>query len=225
MVSRLIIQNVAWLIFMAALLFVPAGTVRWPAAWVFLAEMGTLGLVVGLWLGRYDPQLLAERLSSPIQRRQATWDKFLIVAFLLLWSGWLVLMALDAARYRFSHVPFPLQAIGSLGILLSVYVGYLTFRANSYAAPVVKIQKERGQRVVTTGPYRYVRHPLYAGALLFLLGTPLLLGSWHGLAAAPLMVAVLAIRIVLEERTLRMELDGYAEYAGNVRYRLVPLIW
>ena len=225
MVSRLIIQDVAWLIYMAALLFVPAGTVRWPAAWVFLAEMGTLGLVVGLWLVRYDPQLLTERLSSPIQRRQATWDKFLIVAFLLLWSGWLVLMALDAARYRLSHVPFRMHAVGGLGILLSVYVGYLTFRANSYAAPVVKIQKERGQRVITTGPYRYVRHPLYAGALLFLLGTPLLLGSWYGLAAAPLMVAVLAIRIVLEERTLRIELDGYAEYAGNVRYRLVPLIW
>lgn len=89
----------------------------------------------------------------------------------------------------------------------------------------MKIQKARGQKVVTTGPYRYVRHPMYAGAVLFFLGTPLLLGSWYGIALAPLLIAVLAVRTLLEERTLGAELEGYTEYAARVRYRLIPLIW
>ena len=89
----------------------------------------------------------------------------------------------------------------------------------------ISAERERGHRVVSTGPYRYVRHPMYAGAIFFFLGTPLVLGSWCGLALAPLMVAVLAVRAVLEERMLAAELAGYADYAARVRYRLIPLIW
>jgi protein-S-isoprenylcysteine O-methyltransferase Ste14 len=98
-------------------------------------------------------------------------------------------------------------------------------RANSYAAPVVKLQAERGQRVVSTGPYGYVRHPMYAGAIPVLIGTPLLLGSWVGLVLSPILIAMLALRAVMEERMLRERLEGYADYAAHVRYRLVPLIW
>jgi protein-S-isoprenylcysteine O-methyltransferase Ste14 len=225
MVSRLIIQTALWLAGMAMLLFVPAGTLKWPGAWVFLVEMGASGLVIGGWLAKHDPALLAERLSSLVQREQKAWDKILMAAVLLLWSGWLVVMALDAARYRSSDFPVWAQGVGALGIFLSVYVGYLAVRENPYAAPVVKIQKARGHKVVTTGPYRYVRHPMYAGAILFFLGTPLLLGSWCGLALAPLLMAVLAVRALLEERTLEAELEGYTEYAARVRYRLIPLIW
>ena len=105
------------------------------------------------------------------------------------------------------------------------YLVWLTFRENSYAAPVVKIQKERGHRVVTTGPYAYVRHPMYAGALGFLLGAPLLLGSWWGLAGALLLVLAMAFRAVLEERALHAELEGYTDYAARVHYRLVPYLW
>ena len=99
------------------------------------------------------------------------------------------------------------------------------FRANSYAAPVVKIQKDRGHAIATSGPYATVRHPMYAGAILFLLGTPLLLGSWFGLALAPVIVVGLAVRAVLEERTLSAQFPTYADYAARVRYRFVPLIW
>src|SRR5262249_11674992 len=102
---------------------------------------------------------------------------------------------------------------------------FLAFRENSYAAPVIKIQPERGHTVVTTGPYRYVRHPLYAGALLYFLGTPLQLGSWLGLAPVPLMIVALAFRAVMEERMLATELKGYADYAERVRWRLIPRIW
>lgn len=224
-VVRLVIQTTVWVAFMAALLFAPAGTLAWPAAWVFLAEISISGMAVGLWLARHDPGLLAQRLGSPVQPGQPAWDKTFLLAVLLLWSGWLVLMALDAARYRISQVPSWVQGLGAAAILLCMYVAWLTFRANSFAAPVVRIQKERGQEVVTTGPYAYVRHPLYAGAMLFFLGAPLLLGSWYGLAAAPLLVAVIGWRVVMEERVLTAELAGYAAYAARVRYRLIPLIW
>jgi protein-S-isoprenylcysteine O-methyltransferase Ste14 len=106
-----------------------------------------------------------------------------------------------------------------------MYLCYLTFRENSYAAPVVKIQRERGHRVVSTGPYAHIRHPMYAGALLFFIGTPLLLGSWWGLVAAPVIAAMLAVRAALEERTLADELPGYRDYTARVRYRLIPGIW
>ena len=225
MVPRLIIQTVLWIAGMAALLFIPAGTVRWPGAWIFLAEMGAGGLVIGLWLAKHDPSLLAERLSPPFQQRQAAWDKLLMPAILVLWCAWMVFMALDTMRYRLSHVPVWLQCIGALGPLASLYLGYLVFRENTYAAPVVKVQKERGQRVISSGPYRYVRHPMYAGAILFFLGTPLLLGSWYGLAATPILIILLAVRVVIEEKTLGEELEGYGEYRDRVRYRLIPGIW
>jgi len=99
------------------------------------------------------------------------------------------------------------------------------FRANSFAAPVVKIQSERGHKVSDMGPYAYVRHPMYAAALLFLIGMPLLLGSWWGLACVPLLIAGFGYRAVLEERMLAAQLEGYAEYAARVRYRFVPYIW
>jgi protein-S-isoprenylcysteine O-methyltransferase Ste14 len=220
LVSKLIIKTVVWTAFQAVLLFVAAGTVRWPAGWVFLVEMTGLGLAVGLWLAHHDPALLAERMSAGFQATQKTWDKVFMATLMVLWSGWLVLMALDAVRFRWSLVPIWVQIIGAVLIALCMYVFYLTFRENTYAAPVVKIQTERGHRVVSTGPYAYVRHPLF----LFI-GVPLLLGSWYGLTVALVMVALLVARIVMEERTLTDELAGYREYAARVRWRLAPGIW
>ena len=209
---------------MAVFLLVPAGTLDWPAAWGFLAETGGLSLALGLWLGRHDPALLAERLGSPFQRTQKSWDKIFIAVLMVLYLGWLVLMGLDA-RWGISRVPLWLQALGALNVALSTYVTFLTFRENSYAAPVVKIQRERGHRVVSTGPYAHVRHPMYAGGLLMFVGMPLQLGSWLGLAAVALLLPLLAFRIVMEERTLAAELAGYRDYAERVRWRLLPGIW
>src|SRR5437763_14481451 len=112
-VVRLVIQTTVWVAFMAALLFAPAGTLAWPAAWVFFAEISISGMAVGLWLARHDPGLLAQRLGSPVQPGQPAWDKTFLLAVLLLWSGWLVLMALAAARYRFSRVPSVVQGLGA----------------------------------------------------------------------------------------------------------------
>ena len=148
-----------------------------------------------------------------------------MICLMLFFCGWMIVMGLDAVRFRISQVPLWLQAVGAAGILVSQYVFWLVFRANSYAAPVVKVQKERGHAIATGGPYALVRHPMYAGAILFLVGTPLLLGSWIGLALSPALVVAFAVRAVYEERTLAAQLPEYADYAARVRYRFVPLIW
>ena len=118
-----------------------------------------------------------------------------------------------------------LQVLGALAILVSIVAIRAVFRANSFAAPVVKIQAERGHKVSDSGPYAYVRHPMYAWAIPFLVGTPLLLGSWFGFACVPVLIVGLAVRAVLEERVLCAQLDGYGEYAARVRYRFVPFVW
>jgi protein-S-isoprenylcysteine O-methyltransferase Ste14 len=225
MVAKLISRTLVVYAAMSVLLFVAAGTWRWPQAWIFIIEMVACGLAIGLWLARHDPALLAERLGPPIQRDQARGDRLFMIGIIVLWTAWLVLMAVDAVRFRLSQVPLWAQWIGALLILLSMYMTFLTFRENSFAAPVVKFQKERGQTVVTTGPYRYVRHPMYAGGILMFLGIPLLLGSGYGFALVPIWILLLAFRIPIEERMLREKLDGYEDYARRVRYRLMPGIW
>jgi protein-S-isoprenylcysteine O-methyltransferase Ste14 len=224
MTRKLIVSTAGFIAAIGVFLFVPAGTLDWPAAWGFLAEMGVLSLAVGLWLARHDPALLAERLGSPFQRAQMTWDKIFMAVVMVLYFAWLILMGLDA-RWAISRMPIWLQALGALGVALANYVVFLAFRENSYAAPVVKIQRERGHKTVSTGPYAFVRHPMYAGGLLMFLGMPLQLGSWLGVAALALMVPLLAIRIVMEERTLAAELEGYRDYAARVRYRMIPGLW
>jgi protein-S-isoprenylcysteine O-methyltransferase Ste14 len=225
MVARLIKQSVVWFAIMVALLFIPAGTLAWPAGWVYLAEFGLTSFLMTRWMLRHNPALLAERMAPLIQREQKTWDKVLISALILLWCAWFVVMGLDAVRFAWSQVALWLQVVGALAILVSMRIIFLTVQANTFAAPVVKIQKERGHSVVSHGPYAIVRHPMYGGALILMVGTPLLLGSWWGLAMAPLIVVLLGTRAVMEERTLARELDGYAAYAARVRYRLIPMVW
>jgi len=144
---------------------------------------------------------------------------------MLLFVVWLILMPLDAVRFGWSEVPGWLQVLGALGLVLSLYVLFLTFRENAYLALVVKVQQERGQTVVTSGPYRYVRHPMYATMFLFLPGSALLLGSWWGLLLCLVILGLLVWRTTLEDRMLKNELAGYDEYARQVRYRLIPRVW
>jgi protein-S-isoprenylcysteine O-methyltransferase Ste14 len=209
----------------AALLFVSAGTLLWPAGWAFLALFFGFALAIILWLARKEPELLAERMSSPMQSGQPLWDKVFVVAVMVLFVAWLILMPLDAVRFGWSEVPGWLQILGALGVVLSFYTMFLTFRENAYLALVVKVQEERGQSVVSTGPYRYVRHPMYASTLLFFPGSALLLGSWWGLMFCTVLLGLLVWRIPLEEGMLENGLAGYEEYARKVRYRLIPRVW
>ena len=223
MLASLVIKTVIWLAVMAALLFWPAGTVAWPQAWVYLIELAVTGALVSGWLYIHDPALLEQRMASPVQRDQAVWDRIFMVGIILFFGVWHALMGLDAVRFGWSRVPLWAQGVGAAGIVVSQYVFWLVFRANRYAAPVVKIQE--GHAIATGGPYAVVRHPMYAGAIPFLLGTPLLLGSWLGLALAPVIVAGFGFRAVMEEATLAAQFPDYADYAARVRYRFVPLIW
>jgi protein-S-isoprenylcysteine O-methyltransferase Ste14 len=217
-------QFIGVFVVFALALFLPAGTLAWRAGWIFLALFFAFYLVVTLWLYRHNPGLLQERmrLGTPDQKG---WDKLLFPLLLILPFAWLTFMSFDAVRAHWSSMPAWVEMIGAIVLLCSFYLLFLTFRENAYLSPVVRIQKERGHTVVSTGPYHYVRHPMYAAMLIFVVGTSLLLGSGYGLLLGFLYILVLARRAVLEERTLRKELQGYATYMTLVKYRLIPYIW
>jgi protein-S-isoprenylcysteine O-methyltransferase Ste14 len=219
-----LLQNTILTAAMGALLFAGAGTLHWPAAWVFLATSALLGPLCGWWLYRIDPALLAERLRPVLQKDQPAADKVFMVVFIVAMLGWLVAMGLDR-RHLASGMNVAWQALGFALFLASTLFTLWVFRENSFAAPVVKLQADRAQHVISTGPYTHVRHPMYSGMILFFASVPLILGSWRGLAIAPLFLVLLAVRIRIEERTLIAGLPGYADYAARVRYRLVPGMW
>lgn len=220
-----VIAAIFWIALIAVLLFVPAGTLDWPQAWIFLGEIVLGGFALTFWLARHDPGLLRERMRSPIQKEQTSWDKLFMGFIMLVWYGWLALMALDARRWQLSHMPLALAVAGAILIAVGFVIVWLTFRENSFAAPVIKIQEQRGQHVIDTGPYGVVRHPMYVGGSLYMLGMPLLLGSWLGLIVLPLILAALILRIFIEEDALRAGLRGYDEYTRRVRYRVIPGVW
>ncbi len=209
---------------MALALFLAAGTIAWPAGWIYLILVfGWLFVGSGLLL-KYNPGLLEERLSLS-QPNQKAWDKVFLLLYELFLFAWLVLMPLDAVRFHWSQMPLLLQVVGAIALVASFFLISLTFRENAFLSPTVRIQQERGQTVISTGPYHYVRHPMYAGGLLLFLRTPLFLGSWYGLLLVLIMIPAGAVRAVLEERVLREELPGYAAYMAQVKYRLIPYIW
>lgn len=218
-------QTVGMFAVFALALFLPAGTVDWPAGWIFLALMFSLTIFMSLWLLKNNPELLIERMTGVGKSDQKRWDKVFYVLAATIFLAWLMLMALDAVRFHWSSIPAWLQATGAMVLLCSFYVFFLTFRENSYLSPAVRIQTERGQTVVSTAPYRIVRHPMYAGVIPFALGTTLLLGSLYGVVLGLILLVVVARRAVLEERTLCEELPGYDAYMAQVKYRFIPYVW
>ena len=225
LIINLVVQTIVWFGFMGAIIFVAAGTTDYPAGWLYLSEMLAASAVFGLHMLRIDPGLLRERLRPPMQKDQPLADKLVLIPILLLMFGGMAFMAADAVRWRWSIVPSAVQWAGCALLLVSLLFMYWTMRSNSFAAPVVKIQRERGQAVITTGPYAIVRHPLYFGALFYMAGTSLVLGSLWGLATIPLLAFLLGIRIGVEEQTLRTGLVGYDTYARRVTWRLLPFVW
>lgn len=210
---------------LVGLMFAAAGTFVWPALWILL---GFYFLATGgwmLWLKRRDPSLLKERMTGRTRPDVKTWDKKIIRAYTVLLSIMLVVAPLDAVRFRWSRVPVLMQALALLGLFAAWGLVIAAFRVNAFLAECVRIQSERGHTVCTTGPYRIVRHPMYVGVILTVLCIPVLLGSLYALIPAALIAALFILRTALEDRTLRQELPGYAEYARDVRWRLVPGIW
>lgn len=221
----LTIQIVGMFVVFALALFLAAGTAAWPAGWAFLVLFFGFTVALSRWLLDHNPGLLTERMTGIGKADQKTWDKVFFALANIIFLAWLILMPLDAVRFGWSQMPGWLEVVGALLLLWSFYLFFLTFRENAYLSPAVRLQTERGQTVVSTGPYRYVRHPMYATAIIFLVGTTLLLGSWYGLLLVLLLAIAIAFRAVQEEHTLRAELSGYAEYMTQVKYRLIPYVW
>lgn len=224
LIRRLFKQTAITLLIMGAILFVAAGSIDWPGAWVLLIETGGLGLLSAYIIARHDPALMRERMRGPIQREQKPWDKQLLVVFLALCVTMPIVAGLEV-RFGTSSIPPWLEILGALGIALGLYMIHVVMETNSYASAVVRIQSERGHQVISTGPYAFVRHPMYSGAIFYFIGMGLLLGSWYAVGIAVVIIALFGLRAVWEENTLIAELPGYAAYAECVRYRLIPGVW
>ena len=213
------------LLLLWCLLFLPAGTWAWPQAWIFLAIFGGCGFAIGVWLLKTNPDLLAERMKSPLSHDQAPRDRAVIIAMVLCFFGWFVFMGLDARRFGWSHTPVSAQVLGAL-LIIGAFCGWAqVLRTNHFASVTIRLQKERAQTVISSGPYAVVRHPMYSYALLLLIGAPLLLGSLWGLLWLAVFVPLLALRIFGEEAMLKDGLPGYRDYASKVRFRLFPGVW
>ncbi len=222
---KAITQNLLTNAVLCLLLFLPAGSLAWPQAWIFLVIFNVCGQAIGIWLRRTNPGLLAERMRSPLGGDQRPRDRAIMLALSLFFCVWIAFLGLDAHRFGWSHVPPWAEVIGALLIVAAFWGWVGVLRANSFASVTIRVQQERGQTVISTGPYAVVRHPMYAYALLLLIGTPLLLGSLWGLLGAPLAMPLLAARVLGEEDLLMQGLPGYREYAARVRFRLLPGVW
>jgi protein-S-isoprenylcysteine O-methyltransferase Ste14 len=203
-------------------IFLPAWTLDYWQAWIVVAVFFACTLAVTVYLMKNDPKLLERRVSAGVgaeqERSQNIIQAFAAVAFIALF----VVSALDH-RFAWSTVPPYLVALGDILIVLGFYLVFLVFKENSFASGTIEVGAD--QCVISTGPYALVRHPMYVGALVMLVGVPLALGSLWGLVAIVPMTLVLIARLLDEEKFLTRNLTGYSDYQSKVRCRLLPLIW
>lgn len=203
-----------------------AGDWGWVEGWVFGLWFDAMMLSIMIYTYLYDPALLAERSKRPGSDNQKRWDKHLQTLILLIALLWLVILPLDARRLQWSPT-FPLwsKVLGGVALLPALFLIFRATVENTFLSAMVRVQTERKQHVISTGVYGFVRHPLYLGCLLMMVGAPLLVGSAWGLIITGVGLVVLMGRIVGEEKMLSDELEGYNEYKTKVKYRLVPFIW
>jgi len=224
--TALIVNVVMSALFFPSLMLFLAGNWRWVEGWLFalwFVAMLEFNIIYLYWK---DPALLAERTKAPGTGNQQSWDKYLMVAILVIALLWLVVLPLDAERFHWSpSFPLWLKILGGVALLPAWYLIERTTMENTFLSAQVRIQGERQQQVITTGVYGLVRHPLYLGCALMMLGAPLLIGSVYGLLISALGLLLLVGRIMGEERMLLEELDGYAAYRQKVKYRLIPFVW
>lgn len=207
---------------LALFLFAPAGTVRWVQGWVLLGLFAASSLAITVYLARKDPALLQRRVQAgPIaekERSQKIIQGLAGISFLSM----IVVPALDR-RLGWSQAPLPVVVLGDALVLVGFFVVFLVFRENTFTSSVIEVAAE--QRVIDSGPYAVVRHPMYAGALVLVAGIPLALGSLVGLAALVPFTAIIVWRLLDEERFLVAHLRGYAAYRQRNRWRLIPGVW
>jgi protein-S-isoprenylcysteine O-methyltransferase Ste14 len=220
--AQMLLWTMAQVIILAALIFIPAWTIRYWQAWVFLLVWAVCVYVMGIYVGVNDPALLERRRKAGPTKEQRPAQRAIVSLEILSFNALLVVSALDH-RFGWSFVPPVVSVVGDLLVGLGLFVVLLVFRANTYGGSSVEVVE--GQTVISTGPYAIVRHPMYAAFVVMAMGAPLALGSWWGLLAVVGLIATLVWRIFDEEKLLRDDLPGYSEYTQHVRCRLVPLVW
>lgn len=207
------------MLIMGLVLFLCAGTVRYYEAWAYIITISIPMVIFGTYTFRHNPEFLERRMKTEEKRKeQRLIQKVAILPFLLVY----LLPGLDK-RLGWSHLPFSIEVIGLVLVLLGYLMILYVFLTNSYASRVVEVEKE--QRVITTGPYALVRHPMYVGVVFFYGVTPIALGSYWAMIPSLLIIPILVLRIKDEEKELLENLAGYKEYAQRVRYRLLPFVW
>jgi protein-S-isoprenylcysteine O-methyltransferase Ste14 len=217
MKARIFVRYVALLALLGCMLMGTAGTVRFWQAWVFLVLMGSGSVAMVIYLARRDPALLQRRLRREEQRPVQKAFHYTVM------SAWVLTFLLAGLSRRYGWgpaLPWWLCALGFAAVAWGFAVTFATLRANTFASATIGLEKD--QRVISTGPYRFVRHPMYSGIAVLLLGMPIALGSVAALATSAIMIAMLVIRLLDEEKLLRAELPGYADYCARVRWRLAP---
>jgi len=223
--TRIALSLTAVMVSLAALLFVPAGRLDWVEAWaLILVYTGFLALYA--WWGlKRDPEQLRERGRAHKAENVKSWDKTIMAAYTVFLLLTPIVAGLDAGRYRWSTVSPYVKGLAWLVLFLAGALVFWALTANTYLSRLARIQEDRGQVAITTGPYRFVRHPMYLGIIVLFLCVPLGLGSWWALLPGGAIGLLFVLRTAMEDRMLQDELPGYVEYAQRVRYRLAPGIW
>lgn len=210
------------LIALCVLIFVPCWTLDYWQAWTFLALFFACVIAISLYLMKNDPHLLEGRVNAGPAAEQSRTQKIIQTVAAIAFATLFVVSSLDH-RFGWSMVPAYEVALGDALVVLGLYFVFLVFKENTFAAGTIGVGAE--QKVISTGPYALVRHPMYIGALVMLVGVPLALGSWWGLLGMLPMTLVIVFRLLDEEKFLAQNLAGYCEYQRKVRYHLVPMIW
>ena len=224
--EKKIVFSFLFILVFPALILLLSGDLFWPAGWIFCIWFVVLCFLTILYLYWKDLALLEERYKQPGAGNQKGWDRYVVYGLFVGFILWIVVMPLDAKRYGWSPVfPLWLNILGVAGLAGSFFLFFRSYTDNTFLSPLVRIQDDRMQRVVSTGVYGFVRHPMYLGGCLMFIGAPLLLGSVYGVLTGLALTLLLMGRIVGEEQMLDRELEGYREYTQNVRYRLIPFLW
>jgi protein-S-isoprenylcysteine O-methyltransferase Ste14 len=215
-----------YLLVWPALVLLLAGDWTWPEGWIFGGWFVAVGASTVAWLSRRDPGLLAERYRMLGTGGQSGRDRSIVYILTVGFIIWIALMPLDARRFHWTpRLPLAVELVGDALLALSWLLLFRSFADNTFGSALVRVQTERGHRVVSTGVYGWVRHPMYLGATLMFVGGPLVTGAVSALGVGLALVVLLAVRSLDEEALLTRELPGYAEYRRRVRYRFVPFVW
>jgi protein-S-isoprenylcysteine O-methyltransferase Ste14 len=207
---------------MGLLLFVPAGTAHYWQGWVYLALFVGASALTTLYLLKRDRALLERRMRGGPTAEKRPMQRFIMICTSIGFIALLVVPGLDR-RFGWSEVPLALVVVGDALVAIGFSLIFVVYRENTFTSATIEVAEN--QKVVSTGPYAFVRHPMYASALLYLVGTPLALGSYWGVVPIAAMLPFLIWRLFDEEAFLVKNLPGYAEYRTRVRHRLIPFIW